>query len=63
MQFVSDEIGFAVASGLFARGVITAGTLTNAKCIRFEPALNIPYDLLDEALNRMEDVMKSLPKS
>ncbi|WP_319762727.1 putrescine aminotransferase [Maridesulfovibrio sp.] len=63
MHFTNDEIGYAVASGLFARGVITAGTLTNAKCIRFEPALNIPMDLLDEALNRMEDVFKSLPKS
>lgn len=60
MEFTSDEIGYAVASGLFARGVLTAGTLTNAKCIRFEPALNIPMELLDEALNRMEDVIKSL---
>ncbi|MFW5488287.1 MAG: putrescine aminotransferase [Desulfovibrio sp.] len=60
MEFVSDEIGYAVASGLFAHGVLTAGTLTNAKCIRFEPALNIPMELLDEALNRMEDVIKSL---
>ncbi|AMK11196.1 MAG: putrescine aminotransferase [Pseudodesulfovibrio sp.] len=60
MHFVDDEIGYHVASGLFARGVVTAGTLTNAKCIRFEPALNIPYELLDEALNRMEDVFKSL---
>jgi putrescine aminotransferase len=43
--------------------VITAGTLTNARCIRFEPALNIPMELLDEALNKMEDVFKSLPAS
>ncbi|WP_316899406.1 putrescine aminotransferase [Pseudodesulfovibrio indicus] len=63
MHFVDDEIGYHVASGLFARGVVTAGTLTNAKCIRFEPALNIPYELLDEALNRMEDVFKSLSAS
>ncbi|MCJ2165062.1 MULTISPECIES: putrescine aminotransferase [unclassified Pseudodesulfovibrio] len=60
MQFATNEIGYEVASGLFARGVITAGTLTNAKCIRFEPALNISYDLLDEALNRMEDVIKDI---
>jgi len=60
MHFVSDEIGYHVASGLFERGVLTAGTLTNAKCIRFEPALTIPYELLDEALNRMEDVFKHL---
>lgn len=63
MHFVDDETGYHVASGLFARGVVTAGTLTNAKCIRFEPALNIPYELLDEALNRMEDVFKSLNAS
>jgi len=63
MHFVNDEIGYPVASGLFARGVITAGTLTNARCIRFEPALNIPMELLDEALNKMEDVFKSLPSS
>ncbi|MEZ7197381.1 putrescine aminotransferase [Pseudodesulfovibrio karagichevae] len=63
MHFVDDEIGYHVASGLFARGVITAGTLTNARCIRFEPALNIPMDLLDEALNKMEDVFKSLTVS
>lgn len=60
MHFVNDEIGYEVASGLFARGVITAGTLTNAKCIRFEPALNIPMELLDEALNRMEDVIRTI---
>ncbi len=60
MEFVSDEIGYKVASGLFARGVITAGTLTNATCIRFEPALNIPMDTLDKALDIMEEVIASI---
>ncbi len=64
MEFHTDGIGYKVASGLFSRGVITAGTLTNAKNIRYEPALNIPWKLLDESLNRIEDVFKSieLPK-
>ncbi|MCF8089435.1 MAG: putrescine aminotransferase [Desulfotignum sp.] len=64
MEFHTDGIGYKVASGLFSRGVITAGTLTNAKNIRFEPALNTPWEILDEALNRIEDVFKSieLPK-
>lgn len=64
MEFHTDGIGYKVASGLFSRGVITAGTLTNAKNIRYEPALNIPWELLDESLNRLEDVFKSieLPK-
>ncbi len=60
MEFPTDGVGFKVAGGLFSRGVITAGTLTNAKNIRFEPALNIPMELLDEALNRIEDVFKSI---
>ncbi len=60
MEFPTDGVGFKVAGGLFSRGVITAGTLTNAKNIRFEPALNIPWELLDEALNRIEDVFKSI---
>ena len=34
------------------------------KNIRFEPALNVPQEILDEILNRLEDVFKSieLPK-
>ena len=64
MEFSTDGIGYKVASGLFSRGVLTAGTLTNAKNIRFEPALNVPQKILDEILNRLEDVFKSieLPK-
>ncbi len=60
MEFPTDGIGYKVASGLFSRGVITAGTLTNAKTIRFEPALNIPQEILDEILGRLEDVFKTI---
>ena len=60
MEFPTDGIGYKVAAGLFSRGVLTAGTLINAKNIRFEPALNIPQDILDEALNRIEDVFKNI---
>lgn len=60
MEFPTDGIGYKVASGLFSRGVITSGTLTNAKTIRFEPALNIPDEILDEVLNRLEDVFKTI---
>ena len=60
MEFHTDGIGYKVASGLFSRGVITAGTLTNSKNIRFEPALNVPWKILDECLNRIEDVFKSI---
>jgi len=60
MEFTTDGIGYKAAAGLFSRGVLTAGTLTNARTIRFEPALNVPQVILDEVLNRLEDVFKSI---
>ena len=63
MEFFDGEIGYEVAAGLFARGVLTAGTLTNAETVRFEPALTIPYELLDEVFTRMEDVLKGIKVS
>ena len=42
-----------MASGLFRRGVLVAGTLLNAKTIRIEPALNIPRALVDEVLDTL----------
>lgn len=56
MDFTTDEMGWQVASGMFSRRVLTAGTFNNAKTIRIEPALNISYELLDEMLKRLEDV-------
>lgn len=60
MEFATDETGYKVASGLFQRQVLTAGTLTNAKAIRIEPALNIPMELVDEVLTRLEDTFRSI---
>ncbi len=60
MEFPTDETGYKVAAGLFSRNVLTAGTLTNARTIRIEPALTIPYDLIDEILNRLEDTFAGM---
>jgi len=60
MVFPTDEIGYKVASGLFSRKVLTAGTLNNARSIRIEPALTVPYDLLDEMLRRLEDTFAAI---
>lgn len=60
MNFVSDEIGYKVAAGLFARKVLTAGTLTNAQVIRFEPALTISYEQINEVLSRLEDTFRHI---
>lgn len=60
MEFPSDEMGWQVASGMFSRQVLTAGTFINAKTIRIEPALNISYELIDEILKRLEDTFRSI---
>ena len=60
MVFPTDEIGYKVASGLFSRNVLTAGTLTNAKSIRIEPALTVSYEILDEMLRRLEETFAGI---
>jgi putrescine aminotransferase len=62
LEFVNQEFGYAVAAGLFHRGVLVAGTLLNAKTIRIEPALNIPVELLDEVLGVLEDTLRELTR-
>ena len=60
MEFHAQEIGWRVASGLFKRGVLVAGTYANARVIRLEPALGIDEKLLQEMLNRLEDTFKEI---
>jgi putrescine aminotransferase len=60
MEFPAQEIGWKVASGLFKRGVLVAGTYSKAQVIRIEPALGISMDLLVEMLNRLEDTFKEV---
>jgi len=60
VEFVDAEFGYAVAAGLFKRGVLVAGTLLNAKTIRIEPALNIPRSLVDEVLEKFEETLEEL---
>ncbi|HUS61801.1 MAG TPA: aminotransferase class III-fold pyridoxal phosphate-dependent enzyme [Acidimicrobiales bacterium] len=57
MHFATNEIGYAVAAGLFRRGVLVAGTTANARAVRIEPALTIADDLLDEVLDRLDDTL------
>jgi putrescine aminotransferase len=63
MEFPTQEIGWSVASGLFKRGVLVAGTYANARVIRVEPALGIPIELLKEMLNRLEDTFREVSKA
>jgi putrescine aminotransferase len=60
LEFVDTEFGYAVAAGLFRRGVLVAGTLLSAQTLRIEPALNIPRELMDEVLEKLEDTLEEL---
>jgi putrescine aminotransferase len=61
-HFHNPEIGYKVAAGLFKRGVMVAGTLTNAQTIRIEPPLVISYEQMDELLNRLADTLAEMSK-
>lgn len=61
-HFRDAEVGYSVASGLFKRGVLVAGTLTNAKTVRIEPPLVIDYQQIDAVLDRLEDTLEELDK-
>jgi putrescine aminotransferase len=57
MHFHNPEIGYKVAAGLFKRGVLVAGTLTNAQTIRIEPPLVIEQEQMDQVLDRLTDTL------
>jgi len=63
MEFPVQEIGWQVASGLFKRGVLVAGTYSKAQVIRIEPALGIPMELLQEMLSRLEDTFQEVART
>jgi len=59
-HFVNDDVGYAVASGLFKRGVLISGTLNNSRVIRVEPPLVITCAEIDTILNRLEDTIQEI---
>lgn len=62
-HFKTPEIGYKVASSLFKRGVIVAGTLTSAHTIRIEPPLVISYEEIDEGLDRLDQALAEVQRT
>jgi putrescine aminotransferase len=60
MHFQSSEIGYQVAAGLFRRGVLVGGTLTNAQSIRIEPPLVITQPQIDQVIDRLDDTLSEI---
>jgi putrescine aminotransferase len=62
-HFIDDAIGYKVAAGLFKRKVLVAGTLINAKAIRFEPPLVVTRQEIDTVLDRLRDTLQEVQKT
>ena len=57
VEFHTCELGYETAKGLFARRVMTAGTLVNAKTIRFEPTAVISEQDIKDVISRMDEAL------
>lgn len=63
VEFHTCELGYECAKGLFARRVMTAGTLVNAKTIRFEPTAVISQQDIRDVISRMDEALADTKKA
>lgn len=57
VEFHTCEIGYETSKGLFARRVLTAGTLVNSQTIRFEPTAVISEQDIADVITRMDEAL------
>ncbi len=57
MEFPEAEVGYEVTKGLFARNVMTAGTLVNAKTVRIEPPAILKKETIDSVLEKLDGAL------
>lgn len=57
VEFHTCELGYETSKGLFARRVMTAGTLVNAKTIRFEPTAVISDQDIKDVISRFDEAL------
>ncbi|MEO8502789.1 MAG: putrescine aminotransferase, partial [Acidobacteriota bacterium] len=62
MEFTDNELGYEVATQLFARQILISGTYINARVLRIEPALTITYPQLDRFLKALEESLQQVVK-
>ena len=55
LEYPTAEMGWAVSKALFKRGVMTGGTLINAKANRIEPPGIISYQTLDSIVEKLDE--------
>jgi len=57
LEYPTEEIGWKVSKGLFKRGILTGGTLNNAKVNRIEPPGIISYETLDTIVSTLDETL------
>ncbi len=57
LEYQTPEIGWAVSKGLFKRGIMTGGTLNNAKVNRIEPPGILAYETIDIIIQRLDETL------
>lgn len=62
MEFETSEIGYEVSKEIFARKVLVAGTLNNARVIRIEPPAILSYENIDTVLQTIEEAIDAVEK-
>jgi len=55
MEFPEAEVGYEVTKAMFARRVMTAGTLVNAKTVRIEPPAVLAEESIQHVFNALEE--------
>ena len=55
MEFPEAEVGYAVTKAMFARHVMMAGTLVNAKTVRIEPPAVLSETSIERVFTALEE--------
>lgn len=63
VEFANDEVGYAFSKNMYAHHVIIAGTLNNARAIRFEPTSAMTEDEIDFALKCVDESLAAVKAS
>jgi putrescine aminotransferase len=57
LEYTTRKIGWAVSKGLFKRGIMTGGTLNNARVNRIEPPGILAYETIDIVIQRLDETL------
>jgi len=63
LEYPTPEMGWAVSKGLFKRGVMTGGTLNNAKVNRIEPPGILSYETIDTIIEKLDETLAEVTEA